>query len=154
MQETKEKQGYRRSRTNLTAGVLVPGLLSRRNHERTDASAHNSPGLLQRRALQSCACRKKEFDPGAAPIFQTSTIKTSVTSLKIYLHTPAALPKTPSGQRQHNASTDSWPSLVSSLMNTALLCSARAQCSSSPRYRAVLYGICHHTFLVLYFRWD
>jgi len=57
-----------------------------------NAPAHNSPGPLQRTALRSCGCHTKEFDPGAAPIFRTSTIKTLVTSLESHhLQTPTAL---------------------------------------------------------------
>lgn len=43
--------------------------------QRVQAPAHNSLGLLQRRAPRSCACRTREFDPAAAPTFRMSTIK-------------------------------------------------------------------------------
>ena len=70
----------------------MPALLLRWNHRMMNAPAHNSPGPLQRTALRSCGCHTKEFDPGAAPIFRTSTIKTSVTSLESHhLQTPTAL---------------------------------------------------------------
>lgn len=70
----------------------MPALLLRWNHRMMNAPAHNSPGPLQRTALRSCGCHTKEFDPGAAPIFRTSTIKTLVTSLESHhLQTPTAL---------------------------------------------------------------
>lgn len=50
--------------------------------------------------------RKKESDPGAAPIFQTSAIKTFVTSLKSYqLQTLTALPKPGQQQATHRLTT-------------------------------------------------
>lgn len=67
-----------------------------------NVTAHNSPGLLQRRALRSCVYHKKESDPGAALIFQMSAIKTFVTSLKSYhLQTLTALPKPGQQQATH-----------------------------------------------------
>lgn len=73
----------------VSRGLHTAHTVSRGAHSRVNAPARSSPALLRRRALRSCVCRKKEFDPGAAPISQRSAAtKTAVTSLKTNLRTP------------------------------------------------------------------